>query len=166
MPQPYKTLVLCFDGTWNTLKSQTNVSRLYSEIAHSTRGSRTQRKFYDEGVGTHWYDRFRGGALSFGLDPNIRLGYAWLASIFESKKGAAPTGDAEAAPEKLASRTRKPEWRPDRRGGTLVGGRLHPGFRYLHLRILTWCLHRPKPGLNDQLPGDSAHRPRIEFPNC
>src|SRR5205814_5294466 len=66
------------------------------------------RKFYDEGVGTHWYDRFRGGALGFGLDRNIRLGYAWLASVFESEKGPAPTGDPEAAPEKLASRTRKP----------------------------------------------------------
>ena len=109
MPQPYKTLVLCFDGTWNTLKSHTNVSRIYSEIADTSTGCRTQRKFYDEGVGTHWYDRFRGGALGFGLDRNIRLGYAWLASVFESEIGTKPPSEKDSATDaEPPSTSRKP----------------------------------------------------------
>jgi len=117
MPQPYMTLVLCFDGTWNTLKSHTNVSRLYSEIADVSTGSKTQRKFYDEGVGTHWYDRFGGGALGIGLDGNIRLGYAWLASVFESERGAQPTGSPGEAPD-VTAKTRQPN-------GDVIGGAKH-----------------------------------------
>ena len=79
-----ESLILCFDGTWNNFKSDTNVSRIYSEIADRSSGCTGQLKFYDEGVGTHWYDKFRGGAFGLGLDRNIRLGYAWLASVFEA----------------------------------------------------------------------------------
>lgn len=88
MPVPQKSLILCFDGTWNTLKTNTNVARIYSEIADASTGSPSQRKFYDEGVGTQWYDRIRGGAFGFGLDRNIRMGYAWLASVYESAAAA------------------------------------------------------------------------------
>jgi uncharacterized protein (DUF2235 family) len=86
MPAPYTSLVLCFDGTWNNLKSNTNVSRLYSEVADASTGFSKQRKFYDEGVGTQWYDRISGGATGAGLDKNIRLGYAWLATNFETDR--------------------------------------------------------------------------------
>lgn len=64
MPAPYKTVIICFDGTWNSWESGTNVSKLYSEIADDSTRSSTRRKFYDEGVGTKWYDRVRGGALA------------------------------------------------------------------------------------------------------
>src|SRR3972149_3752332 len=37
-----------------------------------------QPSMYDAGVGTHWYDRFTGGAFGRGLSPNIRQGYQWL----------------------------------------------------------------------------------------
>jgi uncharacterized protein (DUF2235 family) len=74
MPKPYATLVLCFDGTWNDSRSNTNVVRLYSEISDRSTGCGWQRKFYDEGVGTQWYDQIRGGAFGAGLDANIRLG--------------------------------------------------------------------------------------------
>ena len=90
MPRPYKSLVLCFDGTWNTLDSNTNVSRLYSEVADVSTGWDEQLKFYDEGVGTQWYDRIRGGAFGAGLDKNIRMGYAWLCSVYESAAADAP----------------------------------------------------------------------------
>lgn len=83
MPLPYKSLVLCFDGTWNDLSSHTNVSRLYAEVADVSTGCPDQIKFYDEGVGTGKLDKIRGGAFGMGLDENIRNGYAWLASIFE-----------------------------------------------------------------------------------
>jgi uncharacterized protein (DUF2235 family) len=34
--------------------------------------------FYDEGVGTRWYNRLSGGAFGRGLSENIQEGYAWL----------------------------------------------------------------------------------------
>ncbi len=75
-------LVLCFDGTWNTSRSNTNVSRFFSLVADRAMGCPHQRKFYDEGVGTRWRDRVRGGMLGMGLDENIREGYAWLATEY------------------------------------------------------------------------------------
>jgi uncharacterized protein (DUF2235 family) len=94
-----KRLVLCFDGTWNNLKSHTNVSKLYSEIADETTGPSCQRKFYDEGVGTGTYDKIRGGVFGYGLDKNIRTGYAWLASLYE--QGNAPLSPPRSAADPL-----------------------------------------------------------------
>lgn len=46
-----RRLVVCFDGTWNTVESRTNVSRLFETILDSsTEGE--QLKFYDQGVGS------------------------------------------------------------------------------------------------------------------
>jgi uncharacterized protein (DUF2235 family) len=87
-----KRLVLCFDGTWNNLKSHTNVSKFYSEIADETTGPSCQRKFYDEGVGTGRFDKIRGGVFGSGLDKNIRTGYGWLSSLYEED------GDSLAPP--------------------------------------------------------------------
>jgi uncharacterized protein (DUF2235 family) len=84
VPQDPKRLVLCFDGTWNTDRSNTNVTRLYRKIADNQSGCGEQCRFYDEGVGTKWGERFRGGVLGMGLDGNIRDGYAWLATQFPS----------------------------------------------------------------------------------
>ena len=83
MPLPYKTLVLCFDGTWNDLSSHTNVSRLYAQVADVSTGCPDQIKFYDEGVGTGRFDKLRGGAFGLGLDQNIQAGYAWLAALYQ-----------------------------------------------------------------------------------
>jgi uncharacterized protein (DUF2235 family) len=77
-----RRIVACFDGTWNTDKSNTNVSRLFRMIADETTGCLEQRRFYDEGVGTRWGERVRGGMLGVGLDGNIRQGYAWLGSQY------------------------------------------------------------------------------------
>lgn len=82
MGEAIRRLVACFDGTWNTERSNTNVSRLFRQIADENSGSREQRRFYDEGVGTRWGERVRGGALGIGLDRNIRQGFAWLGSQF------------------------------------------------------------------------------------
>jgi uncharacterized protein (DUF2235 family) len=105
-----KRLVLCFDGTWNNLTSHTNVSKLYGEIADETTGPSNQRKFYDAGVGTGTFDRVRGGAFGYGLDRNIRTGYAWLASIYETsddalkpaRKADDPTRDSRTCPKEPA----------------------------------------------------------------
>lgn len=86
MTVPPKRLVACFDGTWNTQKSNTNVSRLFRKIADETIGCPEQRRFYDEGVGTKLGERIRGGVLGSGLDGNIRQGYAWLGQQFPIEK--------------------------------------------------------------------------------
>jgi uncharacterized protein (DUF2235 family) len=86
-------LAACFDGTWNTERSNTNVSRLFRQIVDDRTEGAQQRRFYDEGVGTQWGERVRGGALGVGLDRNIRLGHAWLASQFPL--GNVGSADAE-----------------------------------------------------------------------
>lgn len=93
MTIPPKRLVACFDGTWNTQKSNTNVSRLFRKIADETIGCPEQRRFYDEGVGTKLGERIRGGVLGAGLDGNIRQGYAWLGQQFPNEK--VPTHDQD-----------------------------------------------------------------------
>jgi len=78
-----RKLVLLFDGTWNTVKDQTNVSRLSQLLAASAPDGQEQIPYYDKGVGTHALDRLSGGLFGFGLSENIREAYAWLASRFQ-----------------------------------------------------------------------------------
>lgn len=76
-----RRLVLCLDGTWNTYKDYTNVSRLHACIPNlpaDSASNQVQIKYYDEGVGTNAYDRIRGGMFGAGLAKNIRQAYAWL----------------------------------------------------------------------------------------
>lgn len=73
-----KRLALFFDGTWNKPESNTNVWRLYLMLADNGEDGVPQIKFYDEGVGTHWFDRISGGAFGYGLSDNVELGYRWL----------------------------------------------------------------------------------------
>jgi uncharacterized protein (DUF2235 family) len=89
-------LVLCFDGTWNTDRSNTNVSRLFRKIADQANGAPEQARFYDEGVGTRFGERVRGGVFGAGLDKNIRQGYGYLASQFAADGGPAERADGTA----------------------------------------------------------------------
>jgi uncharacterized protein (DUF2235 family) len=89
-----RRLVACFDGTWNTAQSYTNVSRLYAALADGATGCDDQLKFYEEGVGTSWGQKLRGGAFGLGLDLNILRGYCWLAGNYR----ASPTGGTVADP--------------------------------------------------------------------
>jgi uncharacterized protein (DUF2235 family) len=86
-------MVICFDGTWNKpadeklpedKRVETNVSRFYESVAASDRAGVQQLKWYDEGVGTNWYDRFIGGTIGVGLDLNIIQGYEFLAKHYEA----------------------------------------------------------------------------------
>jgi uncharacterized protein (DUF2235 family) len=80
-------LVVCFDGTWDrpdenadVLKRvESNVCRFYESVINGSlpEGS-LQKKWYDTGVGTKWYDRTMGGAFGLGLDRKIQEGYQWL----------------------------------------------------------------------------------------
>jgi uncharacterized protein (DUF2235 family) len=87
-----KRIVLCFDGTWNRpadealppeQQVETNVRRFYKAVSDSGLDGVAQVKWYDEGVGTHWYDRYLGAAVGAGLDQNIRQGYRYLAQTYQ-----------------------------------------------------------------------------------
>jgi uncharacterized protein (DUF2235 family) len=75
-----KRIVICFDGTWNKPADEalpadgpveTNVCRFYESIKDKAADGTKQVKWYDEGVGTKWYDRFIGGSIGAGLELNI-----------------------------------------------------------------------------------------------
>jgi uncharacterized protein (DUF2235 family) len=88
-----KRIVICFDGTWNkpadealtaTQQVETNVCRFYKSVKDVAPDGAKQVKWYDEGVGTKWYDRFIGGAIGAGLELNIVQGYEFLAKNYEA----------------------------------------------------------------------------------
>lgn len=87
-----KRIVLCFDGTWNKpadenldadKQVETNVSRLFRSVSPQSSDGTEQRKWYDEGVGSHWYDRFGGALIGAGLELNIVQGYRFLSESYE-----------------------------------------------------------------------------------
>jgi uncharacterized protein (DUF2235 family) len=73
-----RRIALLFDGTWNNRQTHTNVSRMRESIRTHGLEDPEQPCFYDEGVGTKWYNRLTGGAFGRGLSENIQEGYAWL----------------------------------------------------------------------------------------
>jgi hypothetical protein len=79
-----KRLALFFDGTWNEPADHTNVRRLRLMLADRGRDGIPQESFYDEGVGTRWYDRLSGGAFGAGLSDNVRSGYRWLVERYDA----------------------------------------------------------------------------------
>jgi uncharacterized protein (DUF2235 family) len=87
-----RRIVLCFDGTWNKPADEnlaaeeqveTNVCRFYRSVKEAGADGHQQLKWYDEGVGTKWYDRFIGGAIGVGLEKNILDGYKFLAQHYQ-----------------------------------------------------------------------------------
>lgn len=86
-----KRIVICFDGTWNTPDNNgdvggdnsTNVVKFYESVAEKDASGMVQLKWYDEGVGTKWYNKVRGGAFGVGLSTNIQQGYKFLANAYE-----------------------------------------------------------------------------------
>ena len=87
-----KRIVLCFDGTWNkpadenlpvAQQVETNVRRFYESLKETGTDAAKQVKWYDEGVGTRWYDQFIGGAIGTGLEVNIIQGYEFLGKNYE-----------------------------------------------------------------------------------
>ncbi len=80
-PRMGKRICLLFDGTWNKRDDHTNV-RAMRDAIFAPQGSEdaAQPVWYDEGVGTHWYDKVRGGLFGMGLSRNLRQGYERLCS--------------------------------------------------------------------------------------
>ena len=82
--------MVCCDGTWNTPDQQdngkpspTNVVKTVRTVAKRDSGGSPQLVYYDEGVGTHWFDRLTGGAFGYGLSTNIRQAYRYLVRHYE-----------------------------------------------------------------------------------
>ena len=75
-----RNIALCFDGTWNSddALSPTNVVKTHKAIRPATSAGTRQIAYYDRGVGTGRFDRFRGGVLGLGLARNVELAYRWL----------------------------------------------------------------------------------------
>ena len=87
-----KRIVICFDGTWNKpadeklpvdRRIETNVRRFYDSVKDNAADRTQQVKWYDEGVGTQWYDKYIGGAIGTGLELNIIQGYEFLAKQYQ-----------------------------------------------------------------------------------
>ena len=98
-----KKLVVCCDGTWNTPRNHTNISRTYEflrkrlgdpPLVTQSNGVMTCAGrapadgsdvvlFYDQGVGTDWFSRLIGGGLGLGLSDNVRDAYHFLGHNYE-----------------------------------------------------------------------------------
>jgi len=84
-----KRIIACSDGTWNTPKetdegviSPTNVSLIHDLIASVDTHGIQQVTFYDEGVGTDWYDKISGGLFGMGINRNIIQAYQFIANYY------------------------------------------------------------------------------------
>ena len=72
-------LILCFDGTWNSRDSGTNVTHIANLVKEGQAADGLlQRVYYDPGVGTAMLDRVTGGAFGSGLSANVCEAYDWL----------------------------------------------------------------------------------------
>ncbi len=78
-----RKLIILFDGTWNSPKDKTNVTRIKEALDSTGENDPYQPYFYDTGVGTHFYDHLMGGAFGVGLSENIRQGYRWLCKNYK-----------------------------------------------------------------------------------
>lgn len=81
-----KRLILCFDGTWNTLRDTsalTNVVRLANLVTVEADGV-DQISYYNSGVGGGGpIDRYLGGFFGVGLKNNVKRGLTFLALNYE-----------------------------------------------------------------------------------
>jgi Uncharacterized alpha/beta hydrolase domain (DUF2235) len=72
-----KRIIICCDGTWSTPADAipTNVRRLSQFILPQAPDGTVQSVYCQDGVGTHWYDKWPGGAFGAGIDEKIQEGY-------------------------------------------------------------------------------------------
>jgi uncharacterized protein (DUF2235 family) len=81
-----KRIIICCDGTWNKLVDQvpSNVVRIYEAIPDLAQDGMRQVRWYQEGIGTKWYDRWPGGAFGAGIDDKIKEAYKFLCQTYEA----------------------------------------------------------------------------------
>ncbi|WIY06567.1 DUF2235 domain-containing protein [Amycolatopsis mongoliensis] len=77
-----KRLVICCDGTWNSLKQPvpTNVARVWDVVPGEAADGVRQLTCYHEGVGAGlpWLGHLAGGAFGWGLSANVRKAYEFV----------------------------------------------------------------------------------------
>ncbi|WP_404788588.1 DUF2235 domain-containing protein [Altericista sp. CCNU0014] len=75
-----KRLVVCCDGTWNGLSGEypTNALKLSQIVLEVDALGVPQQVYYQEGLGTRWYDRWVGGIFGWGIDKHITEAYRFL----------------------------------------------------------------------------------------
>jgi uncharacterized protein (DUF2235 family) len=85
-----KKLIICCDGTWNRLDSDsvTNVVRMAEVVASRAADGTPQIVYYDEGVGSgkavaETADRVLGGAFGSGLMTKVEHAYRFLAFNYD-----------------------------------------------------------------------------------
>lgn len=84
-----KWLIVCLDGTWNTVPNEasqqiwaTNVLRFHDDLASKSPDGSEQLCRYESGVGTNWWEQLRGGGMGKGLDRHIKNAYRWLSENY------------------------------------------------------------------------------------
>jgi uncharacterized protein (DUF2235 family) len=77
-----KRIAMFLDGTWNTVRDNTNIWRLRALCSTLGQDGAQQVIYYDEGVGTRFGERMRGGMFGFGLDRNVVSAYRWLIEAY------------------------------------------------------------------------------------
>src|SRR5688572_21562459 len=70
-----RNLLILLDGTWNKRESTTNVYRTRTLIDD---WNASQLVYYQQGVGTAPYERFRGGTFGMGVSDQVLSAYLWL----------------------------------------------------------------------------------------
>jgi uncharacterized protein (DUF2235 family) len=87
-----KRIVLCFDGTWNTLTNPdeaTNVVRVGQALKPVASDGVQQIVYYNSGVGSGGFvDQFLGGVFGAGLKSNVKRGLTFLS--FNYNTGETP----------------------------------------------------------------------------
>ncbi len=77
-----KRLVICCDGTWNSLKqpARTNVSQVWDAVRGEAADGVRQLTCYLKGVGAGlpWLGHLAGGAFGWGLSANVRDAYRFV----------------------------------------------------------------------------------------
>lgn len=74
-----KRIALFLDGTWNTVRDNTNIWRMKALCPASV----DQIAYYSVGVGTQYGERIKGGMLGYGLDEEVLRAYEWLSENYE-----------------------------------------------------------------------------------
>jgi uncharacterized protein (DUF2235 family) len=80
-----KRIVICYDGTWNTVTKPnevTNVVRVGQAVKADDEKGVAQVVYYNAGVGSGGpLDRFLGGVFGVGLRDNVKRGLAFLSLV-------------------------------------------------------------------------------------
>lgn len=80
-----KRLVVCCDGTWGFADQphKTNVAKVALSVRPGAAAGKDQRVYYHSGVGTHQWERLRGGAFGVGLSRNVIDAYRFLVETYQ-----------------------------------------------------------------------------------